>query len=134
MKVYSEFSHLSLFIKAFRARGLAGGEVSRANSYLSKMFDSFESMKHIYQYRTPVTLRAYSKVFIFILPIFYGPYFAQLILDSSTIIAYIMPVLLTFILVSLDNIQDHLENPFDQVGEDDIRINAEKFIKRLELE
>ena len=45
-----------------------------------------------------------------------------------------MPVLLTFILVSLDNIQDHLENPFDQVGEDDIRINAEKFIERLELE
>ena len=35
--------------------------------------------------------------------------------------------------VSLDNIQEHLENPFDQIGEDDIVINAEKFVKRLDL-
>jgi hypothetical protein len=35
--------------------------------------------------------------------------------------------------MSLDNIQEHLENPFDQIGEDDIVINAEKFVERLEL-
>ncbi len=28
---------------------------------------------------------------------------------------YVMPVLYSFILVSLDNIQDHLEHPFDEV-------------------
>ena len=44
-----------------------------------------------------------------------------------------MPVRFTTILVSLDNIQEHLENPFDQIGEDDIAINAEKFVERLEL-
>jgi len=44
-----------------------------------------------------------------------------------------MPVLFTTILVCLDNIQEHLENPFDQIGEDDIVINAEKFVERLEL-
>ena len=37
----------------------------------------------------------------------------------------------TILLVSLDNIQEHLENPFDQVGQDDVMINAEKFIDRL---
>ena len=37
-----------------------------------------------------------------------------------------MPVLYSFILVSLDNIQDHLENPFDGVGEDDIIIDCEE--------
>jgi hypothetical protein len=36
-----------------------------------------------------------------------------------------MPILYSFILVSLDNIQDHLENPYDNVGEDDIDINAD---------
>ena len=44
---------------------------------------------------------------------------------------FVIPVLLTMILVSLDNIQVHLENPFDQVGEDDINFNVEKFIDRL---
>ena len=34
-----------------------------------------------------------------------------------------MPLLFSFILVSLDNIQMHLENPFDQVGEDDIKLD-----------
>ena len=44
-----------------------------------------------------------------------------------------MPILFSVVLVSLENIQDHLENPFDQIGEDDIVINAEKFVERLEL-
>jgi len=44
-----------------------------------------------------------------------------------------MPVLFAVILVSLENIQAHLENPFDQIGEDDIIINAEKFVERLEV-
>ena len=30
-----------------------------------------------------------------------------------------------------NDIQEHLENPFDQVGEDDVVINAEKFVARL---
>lgn len=132
-QIYKGFSKLSLFIKRFRERGLATGEVSRSNQYLSKMIDAFESMKHIYQYRTPITLRAYSKFFIFILPAVYGPYFADLADGSHSWLSYLMPVLFSFILVSLDNIQDHLENPFDQVGEDDIRINAEKFSHKLDL-
>ena len=40
--------------------------------------------------------------------------------------------MLSIVLVSLDNIQDHLENPFDQVGEDDVQINAEKFANWLD--
>lgn len=85
-------------------------------------------MKIIHNYRTPVTLRAYSKVFIYIFPIIYGPYFASTVGDYSASLEYVMPVLYSFILVSLDNIQDHLENPFDDVGEDDITIDAEETI------
>ena len=43
-----------------------------------------------------------------------------------------MPILFAFILVGLDNIQEHLENPFDQIGVDDVAINAEKFVDSLE--
>ena len=42
-----------------------------------------------------------------------------------------MPVLFALVLSSLDNIQEHLENPFDQVGQDDVTFNAEKFMDRL---
>ena len=90
------------------------------------MIIAFDGLKVIHHYRTPITLRAYSKVFIYIFPIIYGPYFASTFHDFSASLEYVMPVLYSFILVSLDNIQDHLENPFDEVGEDDIVIDGEE--------
>ncbi len=131
-RVYSCFSELSLFIRnELRQSGLASGEVSRCNQYLSKMVLAFEQIKHVYQYRTPRTLRAFSDFFITVLPPLYGPYFAYLASDFSSGLVFVMPVLFAVILVSLDNIQSHLENPFDQIGQDDVMINAEKFTERL---
>jgi len=95
------------------------------------MMTAFESIKHVYQYRTPRTLRAFSDLFIRVLPPLYGPYFAYLAIDLRTGLDYVMPVLFAVILVSLDNIQNHLENPFDQIGEDDVVINVEQFVERL---
>ena len=133
-RVYTIFSKLSCFIKEdLRDRGLSAGEASRCNQFLSKMIIAFEDVKHIYQYRTPRTLSAFSDFFVTLLPVLYGPYFAAIAKDYSFGLEYMMPVLFTVILVSLDNIQEHLENPFDQIGEDDIAINAEKFVQRLDL-
>lgn len=130
--VYDNFSDFSLYIKnELRSEGLSSGECSRTNQYLQKMMVSFESIKHIYQYRTPRTLRAFSSLFIKVLPVVYGPYFAFKAEEMSWGLEFVIPILLTMILVSLDNIQEHLENPFDQVGEDDIKFNVEKFIERL---
>lgn len=131
-KVYDNFSDISLYIKhELRNEGLSSGECSRTNQYLQKMMISFESIKHIYQYRTPRTLRAFSSLFIKILPIIYGPYFAFKAEEMSWGLEFVIPILLTMILVSLENIQEHMENPFDQVGEDDISFNVEKFMERL---
>ena len=132
-RVYSSFCDISKFIKKdLRQAGLASGEVSRCNQYLSKMMFAFEQIKHIYQYRTPRTLRAFSDFFISVLPILYGPYFAYIAAEYPPTLVYVMPVLFSLILVSLDNIQAHLENPFDQIGQDDVLINAEKFMDRLQ--
>ncbi len=131
-KVYVAFSELSRYIKTdLRGGGLATGEVSRCNQYLSKMFTAFEDAKHIFQYRTPRTLRAFSSIFITILPVLYGPYFASEASQYTQYVTYVMPVLFSLILVSLSNIQDHLENPFDGIGEDDVTINVDQFIRRL---
>ncbi len=125
-KIYQLFSKLSMLTMELRDHGVQSGEVSRISQYVSKIIIAFDNMKIIHNYRTPVTLRAYSKVFIYIFPIIYGPYFASTVGDYSASLEYVMPVLYSFILVSLDNIQDHLENPFDDVGEDDITIDAEE--------
>ncbi|MCB1628931.1 MAG: hypothetical protein KDI51_02920 [Xanthomonadales bacterium] len=131
--VYASFAELSRFVREeLRERGLVANEVSRCNQYLARMMVAFENCKHIYQYRTPRTLRAFSTVFICLLPILYGPYFAAAAADYAPQVSYAMPVLFSLVLVSLHNIQNHLENPFDGVGEDDISINVEAFLRRLD--
>lgn len=130
--IYKEFSNLSKSIEDLRDRGLSGSEVSRVNAYLSRFLTAFETIKHIYQYRTPRTLRLYSKFFIYIILIVLGPYFALIAEDQDLWLGFITPVLFAMVFTGLDNIQEHLENPFDQIGEDDIRINPEKFIQTLE--
>ncbi len=122
-KIYEHFSRLSGVANAMREHGVQTSEVSRVNQYVSKMIIAFDNLQVVHTYRTPVTLRAYSKVFIYIFPIIYGPYFASTFNDFSANLEYVMPILYSFILVSLDNIQEQLEHPFDEIGEDDIRID-----------
>jgi hypothetical protein len=130
-KIYSYFSQLSALTMEMRTFGVQSGEISRISQYVSKMVIAFDNLKIIHVYRTPITLRAYSKVFIYVFPIIYGPYFASTFHDFSAHLEYVMPVLYSFILVSLDNIQDHLEHPFDEVGEDDIRIDESELIAHM---
>ncbi len=132
MAITREF-FMTKTVEKLRDRGLSGSEVSRVHSFLSKLIMAFESFKHIFQYRTPRTLRTYSRVFIFVIPILYAPCFAFIADGKPVAFALILPVIFSLIFTSLDNIQEHLENPFDQVGEDDIKINADKFKRNLEL-
>lgn len=132
VKLYQLFSKLSTCTMELRGLGVQSGEISRISQYVSKMIIAFDNMKVIHNYRTPITLRAYSKVFIYVFPIIYGPYFANSFHNYSPQLVYVMPILYSFILVSLDNIQDHLENPYDNVGEDDIDINADATTRLLD--
>ena len=131
-KMYQLFSKMSSYTMEMRNLGVQSGEISRISQYVSKMIIAFDNMKIIHNYRTPVTLRAYSKVFIYVFPIIYGPYFANTFDTYSAHLEYVMPILYSFILVSLDNIQDHLEDPYDQIGEDDIKIDAEANVRLLD--
>lgn len=131
-KLFSLFSKLSDTTMELRKHGVQSGEISRVSQYVSKMIIAFDNLKIIHDYRTPVTLRAYSKVFIYVFPIIYGPYFASTFHDFSANLEYVMPVLYSFILVSLDNIQDHLEHPFDEIGEDDIKIDAREIVNYMQ--
>ncbi len=125
-ELYLKVKVLSKRIQSVRAKGLNPGEISRMNQYVSKILVSVENIKMIRTYRTPLTLRAYSKVFIYTFPIIYGPYFEFTASHYSHGLEYIMPVMFSFILISLDNIQEHLENPFDEIGEDDVRFDVEQ--------
>lgn len=124
--LYERVSSLSEHIQKLREKELNPGEVSRMNQYISKILVDVENIKMIRTYRTPLTLRAYSRVFIYSFPIIYGPYFEFTAQTYAHGLEYVMPIMFSFILISLDNIQEHLENPFDQIGEDDVKFDVEQ--------
>lgn len=121
--VYDSFSCLSQQNEELRNRNVTAGEISRMNQYLMGMVVEFESMKAVYDYRTPQSLRAYSKFFLNSFPIFFAPHFASLGSEPGALLGYEVATLYSVVLVCLDNVQDRLENPFDQDGEDDIQLD-----------
>ncbi len=126
-KVLHRFSEISMSHEELRKVGVPANEISRANQYLSKVMVAFERMRNIANYRTPMSLRAYSTVFLSIFPIAFGPYFAHLCLEAAETfyyVGYMVAVLYALVLVTLDNIQDDLENPFDGIGVDDVRLDV----------
>lgn len=131
--IFECFSSLSKQVAKLKNHGLTASEITRVGQYHNNMMICFNVMKSIYYYRTPIALRAYYRFFIYIFAILYGPYFAQMKHSNllPDYLIYIMPMMYSAILVSLDNIQHHLEKPFDGVGEDDIQVNVKEYTDLL---
>jgi predicted membrane chloride channel (bestrophin family) len=129
--VYDLFSQFSLFNEKLRSAGVSNSEISRLNQYLRAMIIDFEKMRNIFLYKTPISLRAYSQIFLNLFPILYAPYFAEIGRTSFTIIGYIVAIIYSVVLVSLDNIQEDMENPYDQIGEDDINLDIADEYKQV---
>ena len=90
-------------------------------------------------HRTPHSIRAYCKLFIYVFPFFYAPTliknieFPNVVLNEIinnptlpllenrlSLIVYGLNIVISFFLITLYNIQEQIENPFDQDGLDDI--------------
>ena len=77
-------------------------------------------------------------MFIYLSPLLYN---SQLIVTNPTvginiemIISFLFSLVVSFVLMALYNVQDYIENPFDQKGLDDLKItemavNEEESIK-----
>ena len=133
--VYKEFSDFSLSHELLRKADVPTGEISRINQYLRAIMIDFEKMRNIFLYRTPVSLRAYSQIFLNIFPILYAPYFASLGNKSYEIIGYGVAIMYSIVLVSLDNIQEDLESPYDEIGADDVNLDVmDEYMQIMDLE
>jgi uncharacterized membrane protein len=72
-------------------------------------------------------LCAYCLIFIYIYPVIYTPALYNKLHDgisaNDSWLVYALSAVSTFILISLYNVQDQMENPFDQHGLDDIQLS-----------
>ena len=110
---------------------LGGGRLQKAIRFLKDTIDSSDNLIGIHNHRTPISLKAYCLIFIYIFPLIYSPTIIYKIgIDNPDWITYFVVILSEFILISLYNIQDQMEYPFDREGLDDIELDIFKIERK----
>jgi len=92
--------------------------------FINEVSKNTDNLIGVHNHRTPISLKAYCLIFIYIFPLIYTPSIINKIgFDNPEWLTYFILILSEFILISLYNIQDQMEYPFDDNGLDDIKLN-----------
>ena len=96
---------------------------ARIVRYMKEVNDGAECTMAIKNHRTPVSLRAYCLVFIYFFPFLLGSTLMVRINANEDLlwVVYLVNCIISFVLITIYNIQQHLEDPFDQKGMDNRR-------------
>jgi len=98
---------------------------------MQDLHETIENVHAINVHRTPISLKAYCLIFIYIFPLIYAPSIIFRVgPDRSIWITYFIVIISQFILISLYNIQNQLEYPFDDKGMDDIQLDNFKIDRK----
>ena len=130
-RIAFHFDRISLAVEELKYAGQPGNESSRMRQYVTLTMKNWEKLKYIKKYRTPIATRAFARVYIFLHPIFWGPYYAYLVEQMlndddvdypakhrlyTTILANVyactLSVLTSLAMMGLFNVRYRLEDPF----------------------
>ena len=106
---------------------ISGGTRQKLFRFMKDVHEGQENLIAVHTHRTPISLKAYCLIFIYIFPLVYTPTIINKIgYDNPEWLTYFIIALSEFILISLYNIQDQMEYPFDEDGLDDIKLETFK--------
>ena len=80
-RVRETLQKLSLTTEVLKYAGMPGNESARLRQFTKDAHNAWENLCYLKTYRTPMATRAFARVYILIHPIFWGPYYAQLVSD-----------------------------------------------------
>eukprot|EP00667_Euglena_gracilis_P013423 EG_transcript_13858 len=125
--IYQQYNDLFYHVDVLRLCDLAPTLMGSMISNLVAVMTGFERLRIFSDYRTPCTLRSYSRGCTLLINFIMAPYAAYLATEYGWLIGYSMGCLYFWMLLSLNNIQEMLENPFLTFGrrnaEDDINLS-----------
>ena len=108
---------------------ISSGIRGKAVRFLRDVSDGQDNLIAIHLHRTPISLKAYCLIFIYLFPLVYTPTIIHKMGNEpgAILLTSFVVILSEFILISLYNIQDQMEYPFDDNGLDDIQLQKFKF-------
>ncbi len=108
---------------------ISSGVALKIIRFLKDVNAAMENTVGLKLHGTPIALRAYCLVFIYMFPFVFIPTLMNEMSTSAPIVIYSLAIVHGFILISLYNVQEHMEDPFDQVGLDDVKLEEFHFKK-----
>jgi len=154
-RIMLAFQKLSMAVEELKYAGQPGNESSRMRQYITLTMKAWENLRYIKRYRTPVATRAFARVYIFLHPFFWGPYYSSLIsqmlepieedpidpgvpmytLIMVNVYACLLSAFTSLAMMGLFNVRYRLEDPFcgdlssekaeSNLGADQVQVNQE---------
>jgi len=144
-KLNQSISHIKTMVEEHKD-SLGRGLSLRVYRYMRDVLMGIENTIAIKFHRTPQSIRAYCELFIYVFPFYYAPTLMynietgdNEILNSSgeifstvitgthhPFVVYGLNMIISFILISLYNVQEQIEDPFDNEGLDDVMLDMYK--------
>eukprot|EP00511_Aplanochytrium_stocchinoi_P002520 CAMPEP_0204826658 /NCGR_PEP_ID=MMETSP1346-20131115/4286_1 /ASSEMBLY_ACC=CAM_ASM_000771 /TAXON_ID=215587 /ORGANISM="Aplanochytrium stocchinoi, Strain GSBS06" /LENGTH=422 /DNA_ID=CAMNT_0051954763 /DNA_START=143 /DNA_END=1411 /DNA_ORIENTATION=- len=138
------------FVEEMKIRGMPANEAARVNQYHWFLQARFERLRNFKWYRTPQPARSFGRLYILLIPWFYGPYYAwaaglvvQVADDTNETetrttgttyaFAMVLSLFTIMVLLGLINASRRLEDPFSESGIDDIHVREDLRNLRTQL-
>ena len=119
--IRTKVDEVFLFVKANRDC-ISNGVALKIIRFLKDVHESIENTMGLKLHGTPVSLRAYCLVFIYVFPFVFIPSIVYSLGSNPAWVTYCLSMIHGFILISLYNVQKDMEDPFDEIGLDDIKL------------
>eukprot|EP00998_Keelungia_sp_KM082_P007689 NODE_387_length_2011_cov_46.881104_g380_i0.p1 GENE.NODE_387_length_2011_cov_46.881104_g380_i0~~NODE_387_length_2011_cov_46.881104_g380_i0.p1 ORF type:complete len:638 (-),score=71.28 NODE_387_length_2011_cov_46.881104_g380_i0:22-1935(-) len=126
-EIYENFSIMHAMTEQLRkSKGIEPPILSRNIQDLRFIIEAFEKLRVVADYRTPSSIRVFTKLTITLGAFPFGAYCSHLGTAYSPWALWNAPIAIALVFVLLQNVQRMLENPFsspDQNDQDDINLN-----------
>ncbi|KAG7400045.1 hypothetical protein PHYBOEH_007113 [Phytophthora boehmeriae] len=115
-------------VEVMKACGMPANEASRINQYHWLLQARIEKLQNIKFYRTPQATRSFTRLFILVLPVFYGPYYAYIARGSdgqATSFAFclMLSIATSLLMTGIFNVEKTMEDPFVGGGMDGVHVH-----------
>ena len=114
-------------VSAPREGAVSSSASLKLGRFIEDIQESIECLNGIKIHGTPISLRAYLLLSLYILPFIFTPNLVHDLHDDPRWLIYLLNAINGFVLISRYNLQELLENPFDQMGLYGIKLNEFEF-------
>jgi len=124
-RIYERFDDLYRMFEEMRSMDdwMAKGVGACYATHRALMTD-FERIRSVCDYRLAASFKGYSTVWMALFCILFGPFFAKgALLEGSIWSGIYNSIFVSLVLVTLSEVNDDLEDPFDGQGEDDLNMD-----------